>query len=172
MSRPKNLSILVILLFVVLPSVKAHTATRPTFKNSIMAALGGSGILCGLHYERKVLPRANLYAHTGLGIYGTRNRFATVPFGINYVVPLSADKFSISLDIGASAIFSKADVRIFVLVKQSPGYVNTNFWNFMPHIGLRHCSKHGVLFRAQLNPIIGGSYGFIPWAGFAIGKMF
>jgi hypothetical protein len=139
-------------------------------KNTVLAELGGTGILAGVHYERKILPEFNLYAHAGIGIYGTRNALPTIPFGVNYVLPLH--KQQIFLDLGATTIYSKADVRIYILVKQNANYVNTNFWNIMPSAGLRYHTKHNLVIRAQANPVVGAYYGFIPWVGFAVGKMF
>jgi hypothetical protein len=152
------------ILILLLLSTSAFSTTKP---NAIYAQLGGGGLMLSTNYERCIYK--NLHTHLGIGLYGLHKQYATYPIGINYILPLKKEKLFV--DMGYSATYSNADVKLYIVAKLGPDYKQTIFWNHVPHIGLRLHSKRNMLIKADIAPVING-WGFIPNIGLSIGKLF
>lgn len=110
-----------------------------------------------------------LLVHGGVGFYGFRQREPTIPFGINYLIPINErDAY---LDLGMGLTYTKAEVLLYVLLKRPEGYVHTDFWNYVPSLGFRKIYHSRILFRINFSPVI-NEIGFIPYLGTSIGFHF
>ena len=59
-----------------------------------------------------------------------------------------------SIDLGGSATYSKADVKLYISIdRKDYDYVNMNYWNYVPSIGLKKITSKNFMyrFRACLN---------------------
>ena len=155
------------LIFCLLSSI--HKANGQPKPNTVYFELGGNGLFTSINYERQLLKNTRLNFHIGAGIYGVQPTYLTIPFGINYLYKLNNSTSYI--DLGFGATYSKADVILYASIKRNPGYIQTNFWNFIPSIGFRKFLKSNWLYRFALTPVINHN-DFLPFLGFSIGKRF
>jgi hypothetical protein len=142
------------------------TSLAATKQNAIYGQLGGGGLLISANYERNIYK--NLNVHTGLGLYGAKN-YLTYPIGINYFLSLKKDR--LFAEVGYTATYSNADVKLYIVAKLGPDYKQTIFWNHVPNLGLRLHSKRNFLFKMDASPVING-WGFLPYIGLSVGKLF
>lgn len=164
--RSKVLGILMLCLLSSLAKLNGQSNAK---LNSVYVELGGNGLFTSINYEKQLLKNTRLNFHFGLGIYGMEPTYLTIPFGIRYVLQLNNSNSYIDLGLGAT--YSKADVRLYATIDRHPGYVQTNFWNYIPNVSYRILTKKNTLFRFSISPII-NQYDFLPFFGFSIGKSF
>lgn len=144
----------------------AQTAAK---KNAVYFELGGNGLFTSLNYERQFLQQPDLRLRAGLGIYSHDPSRLTIPLGIDYLLKTGKRSF---LDIGFGATYTRADVKLYTIVDhKDPNYVNHNYVNIVPSVGLRHHTENNLLWRISIAPVINNN-GLIPFLGFSIGKMF
>lgn len=158
-------------ILVILTIIFALDANSQNFsgKNTIYYQFGGNGLFNSVNYERQIFKKPGLGVHAGLGNYGVKPTYLTVPFGVNYLLKLKNSNAFI--DLGFGATYSKADVKLYVNVKQNPNYVNTNYWNLIPSVGYRKLTGKNLMYRFSFTPVI-NQYDFLPFLGFSIGKSF
>ena len=155
--------------FCLLTLVNAVNGQIKTKPNTIYFELGGNGLFTSINYERQLLKSKRLNFHIGTGIYGVTPTYLTIPFGLNYLFKLNNSNSYI--DLGFGATYSKADVILYANIKRNLGYIQTNFWNYIPSLGYRKLTKNNLMYRFSLTPIINHN-DFLPFMGFSIGKNF
>jgi hypothetical protein len=161
---------LYILLYLVSWSISL--SGQETFgQNNIYLELGGNGPLYSLNYERQLTKQPGFGIRVGAGFYSTDPYKVTVPVGVNYLFNLYEN--SVLLDIGFGVTYSKADVKLYAMVKRNDpySYINTNYFNYIPSAGIRFHTHRNFLWRISLAPVI-NDYGLLPWIGVSFGKMF
>ena len=158
-----------LLIFCLLNSIIKVSGQTKTKPNTVYFELGGNGLFTSINYERQFLKNTRLNFHIGTGIYGVQPTYLTIPFGIKYLFKLNNSNSYI--DLGFGATYSKADVILYASIKRNPGYVQTNFWNYIPSVGFRKTLKSNWLYRFALTPVINHN-DWLPFAGFSFGKSF
>ena len=139
-------------------------------KNGLFVEVGGNGLFTSLNYERQLTNKPGLGMQLGIGFYSIDPFRLTIPVGVNYLVKLNNNNSF--FDLGFGATYSKADVKLYIMVdNKDPNYVNTNYINYIPSIGYRRQTIKNLMWRISFTPIINHN-GFIPFFGFAIGKLF
>ena len=48
--------------------------------------------MASVHYERQLFKSTKIYGHIGVGIYGAKQLRPTIPFGVNYLLPIDKSK--------------------------------------------------------------------------------
>ena len=137
--------------------------------NGIYLQLGGNGILGSINYERSILQKPLLKAFVGLGVYGINEKKLTIPVGINYLLPIY--KNNVFLEAGVGATYTKAEMRMYIIVDRKTPYVNDKFINPVFNAGIRFQTKKSFLYKANITPVL-SQYGIIPHIGFTFGKLF
>jgi hypothetical protein len=138
--------------------------------NTIYFQLGGNGLFASVNYERQIIKNPRISFHAGIGNYGTRTTYLTIPIGVNYLLKLK--KSNCGFDFGLGLTYTKADVVLYAIVERRGTQRPTdNFFNFVPRISYRAQTKKNIMYRIELAPVI-GQYGLIPFIGFSIGKSF
>lgn len=159
-----------------IPSLFIFLFALPVFgqkdfrKNTLYLELGGNGLIGSINYERQVFKKPGLGIHAGLGFYGRGKRYLTVPIGVNYLIGIkSKHNF---LMVGMGATYTKAEVLLYAVLKRPSGYVQTNFWNFIPSIGYRGVTNFGLMFQAKISPVYNHDGDFLPYMGIGLGYSF
>ena len=160
---------LTLLIFCLLNSITKVSGQSKAKLNTVYFELGGNGLFTSINYERQLLKNTRLNFHIGTGIYGVEPTYLTIPFGIKYLFKLNNSNSYI--DLGFGATYSKADVILYASIKRNPGYIQTNFWNYIPNVAYRKLTKKNLMYRFSLTPVINHN-DFLPFLGFSIGKSF
>lgn len=138
--------------------------------NTIYFQIGGNGLFTSINYERQILKNPRISVHAGIGNYGTKNPYLTIPIGVNYL--LNLNKSNKGFEFGLGLTYTRADAVLYIIVdRKQPQKPNANFYNFVPSISYRAQTQRSMMYRIELTPII-GQYGLIPFIGFSIGKSF
>lgn len=139
-------------------------------KNVVFLEVGGNGLFSSLNYERQLTGHPGPGLRLGIGFYSVDPFRLTIPVGVNYLFRLNNDKSF--FDVGFGVTYTEADVKLYVMVdNKDPDYVNTNYINFIPGIGYRRQTNNNIMWRVGFAPVINHN-GFIPFFGFAAGKLF
>jgi hypothetical protein len=142
-------------------------SAQSTFKrNDIYFELGGNGLFGAVNYERQLTNQPGLGCRFGIGAYAETSFYLTIPLGINYLFPLGSDKSLIEAGVGVT--FARVDGRIF---SKEGNLYDDHFTNFIPSIGYRRHTKHSVMWRINISPVI-NNFGTTPWLGISVGKRF
>ena len=161
---------LCIILFFLTASSHSFAQVYSKKMNTVYVELGGNGLFLSANYERQIFKMTPLNIHVGVGIYGITPSYVTVPFGINYLLKLR--KTNSFIDIGFGATYTKADVQLYSMVEhRDNNYINANFINIIPSIGIRHQTNKNYIYRFSFTPVF-NQYDGLPYVGFSIGKSF
>jgi hypothetical protein len=160
---------LTLLVFCFFNSTTKVNGQSKTKLNTVYFELGGNGLFTSINYERQLLKNTGLNFHVGTGIYGVQSTYLTIPFGIKYLFKVKNSNSY--FDLGFGATYSKADVRLYASIKRNSGYIQTNFWNYIPNVGYRRLTKKNLMYRIAITPILNHN-DFLPFFGFSIGKCF
>lgn len=138
-------------------------------RNSVYFELGGAGLFTSMNYERQVTAKPGLGFRTGIGFYSFRTPEVTIPVGVNYLLPISKNRYG---DIGFSTTWSSADVKLYAIVdRKFPTQGGYQHFNYIPSVGYRWQTERNWLFRLNLLLVV-NDYGPLPFLGFAVGKCF
>ena len=144
-----------------------YASAQKNFKrNDIYLEALGNGLFASVNYERQLTKNPGLGFRIGIGVYGEESFYITFPIGINYLFALKNGRSFIEGGLGAT--WAKVDGKIFV---KEDNPVSDNFTNFIPSIGYRRHTKHSLMWRVNVCPVI-NKYGGTPWIGLSIGKRF
>lgn len=138
-------------------------------QNSAYIEFGGNGTLLSLNYERQLSYQPGFGFRTGIGFYSANPFELTIPAGVNYLFNLYNRK--VLADLGFGVTYTKADVKLYIIVDRKEPYTQTNHFNYVPSAGLRIHTRNDFLWRFSLSPVINHN-GFIPWVGLSFGKVF
>ncbi|MBK8775699.1 MAG: hypothetical protein IPM10_12980 [Chitinophagaceae bacterium] len=170
--QQKNLSRQKILfcLLTSLVFICAYGQRKKNYTNATYLEIGGNGLMASVHYERQLFKSTKIYGHIGVGIYGAKQLRPTIPFGVNYLLPI--DKSKSFIDFGAGVTYTKADVKLYIIVDRiNNNPVQYSYFNFIPHIGFRHHSSKNFMYKLSITPVF-NHYDGIPFIGFSFGKIF
>ena len=157
-------TILLILSFFLLQCV---AFAQSSFKqNDIYIELGGNSFFAGVNYERQLTHKPGLGVRFGLGVYGEKAFYLTIPVGINYLFPLKNDRSLIEAGLGVT--WARVDGRIF---SKEDNITSDHFTSFVPSIGYRRHTRRNVMWRISAAPVINKD-GLFPWLGISLGKRF
>lgn len=159
--------ILIVHLLLILCHAHGQTVEK---KNTVYFQLGGNGLFASLNFERQLVNVPKIRIHAGIGNYGTRKPYVTIPIGINYL--LNIKKSNAGFEFGIGLTYTKADVLLYVIVdRKQPYEPKENFVLVVPGISYRIQTKKHRMYKIGLTPVI-GQYGLIPFIGFSTGKSF
>ncbi len=139
-------------------------------KNNIYFELGGNGLFLSMNYERPIIEKANIYGHLGVGMYGIKPTYLTIPFGINYLLKMKGpDNF---FEFGIGATYTKAIVKLYAIVETEENTpTKVCYLNFVPSISYRWHTEKNFMYKISITPIF-NQFDGLPFAGFSIGKLF
>ncbi len=137
--------------------------------NTLYFELGGNGLFLSANYERQILKKTRLNFHIGTGIYGLKTSELTIPFGVNYLLRIQKSKTYLQFGFGAT--YTRADVKLYLIVDRNENYVHSTFINYVPSIGFRHQTDKNLMYRFNITPIL-NQYSGLPFFGLSIGKSF
>ena len=144
-----------------------------TKKNIFFIEAFGNGLFASINYERLILNNNQIAFRCGLGSYFTtsiNSKNITIPISVNYILNLY--KHNANVDFGFGLTYSKADVRLYVMVKPNELYNNNqSYFNYIPSIGYRYHTESNLMWRISFTPII-NNYGFLPYLSLSLGKLF
>ena len=126
--------------------------------------------MASLSYERQLLKKPHISVHGGMGYYGIKKAYYTIPVGINYL--LKVRKSQSGFEFGIGITYTKADVTLYAIYDIYQ-YVKPkeNFFVVVPAVSYRAQSKKGIMFRIGITPVI-THYGVLPYCGISAGKSF
>jgi len=150
--------------------VSGYGQYNKRYFNAAYFELGGTGLMASFNYERQLLKSTRINGRIGLGIYGIRKLKPSIPFGLNYLLPIKKSKYFFAL--GAGLTYTKADVKLYIIAdRRHNNTIRYSYFNFIPHVGLRHQSSKNILYQLNFTPVF-NYYDGIPFIGFYIGKLF
>ena len=127
--------------------------------------------MISINYERQILKKPYLSVHAGIGSYGIKDAYMTLPVGINYLLKLK--KSNSGFEFGLGLTYTKADVTLYAIVDKRglTTKPKENFFIVVPGVSYRAQSNKGMMFRVGITPVI-THYGLFPYCGFSFGKSF
>lgn len=155
--------LLAILLF---SGVTATFAQSKLPGNNIYLEAGGNGLFGSINYERRLSKEPGFAVHAGVGFYTENAFYLTIPVGINYLFKLNNRNSFIDGGLGVTWASSNRNSPTNTLFSNGE-----HFTSFIPSVGYRKQTAKNLMFRFSLTPVI-NNYGFVPWAGIALGKSF
>lgn len=141
-------------------------------KNEVFLELGGNGLLGSINYSRQLTNSPALELRVGLGAYGSDPKtHLTVPVAINYIINVGSKHGFLNLGIGAT--YTKADVRMGVLIDYAEDYIRTRSQpiNIVPNVGYRYYTSKDFSWRINFTPVI-NRHAVFPIFGISAGKRF
>lgn len=139
-------------------------------RNLVYFELGGNGLFLSLNAEKELLKNSNVYGHLGLGIYGIKPTYLTIPFGASYLLKLKNKNNAFEFGLGAT--YTKANVKLYTTVDHRPGVPQkVQYFNFIPGVSYRHHTQKNLMYKFSFTPVF-NQYGGLPFLGFSIGKLF
>ena len=156
------------LFFIIL--IPTITLGQKVKQNNIYFELGGNGLFLSLNYEKPINKKGNLLGHAGLGLYGIKPSYLTIPFGINYFLYNKTKNYFVEFGLGST--YSKADVKLYATVENrnnTPPKIQA--FNIIPSVAIRTNAKHNLVYKVSFS-VVFNQYEGLPFAGFTIGKSF
>ncbi|MES2829840.1 MAG: hypothetical protein V4687_16905 [Bacteroidota bacterium] len=141
-------------------------------KNEIFLELGGNGLLGSVNYSRQLTNKPALELRVGLGAYGSDPKtYVTVPVALNYIINVGGKHGFLNVGIGGT--YTKADVRLGILIDYAEGYEKTRSQpvNMVANVGYRYYTSGDFSFRVNFTPVI-NRHGLLPLLGLSVGKRF
>lgn len=132
------------------------------FKNSFYLEAGAGGGFGSLNYERQLTKSPGIGIRIGAGFYTEDGYYLSLPVGVNYLFPLKKKNRFIDAGFNVTPFFK--DARFNAMG-------DDKYTNFIPMIGYRVHTNKNWFWRASAGAVA-NRFGGLPWAGFAVGKLF
>ncbi len=156
----------ILLAILILHLFNAAFAQSKLPENNIYVEAGGYGLFGSINYERRLSKEPGFGIHAGVGFYTENAFYLTIPVGINYLFKLNNHNSFIDGGLGVTWANSNRNSVNNTLFSS-----RDSFTSFIPSVGYRKQTAKNLMFRFGLTPVI-NNYGFVPWAGIAVGKSF
>lgn len=160
------MSTMVVLLF---SQAQEVTPSDPLPRNTIFVEALGNGLFGSINYERQITKTPGVSFRAGFGFFADNGLNLTLPLSVQFQFQLKKNRF---LDLGVGYTFE--DTYADDLFGRNGDNFPDDYHYIFLCLSYRKVFSSDWMWKISFTPIITDSYDviFVPWFGFAFGKLF